>query len=180
MKIPIAKLKAILLYFANYTDITFLGKVKLMKLFYFLDFIHLKQYGAPVTFDKYIKLEHGPIPSYIKNLVDYACDNIDDSMLSDTIKCERPLGIEMYRILPKRNFTNEDKKLFSESELETLEKVCARFGDKNTSFIEEASHSEATYRKSNMLDEIPYSLAAEDDDCTVSKEEIELLMKIKS
>ncbi|NCN39598.1 MAG: SocA family protein, partial [Candidatus Aenigmarchaeota archaeon] len=77
MKIPTAKLKAILLYFCNYTDTTFLGKTKLMKLFYFADFTHLKQFGSPITYDTYVKLEHGPIPSTIKSLVDTACENID-------------------------------------------------------------------------------------------------------
>ena len=54
MKIPMPKLKAILLYFGTYTDNRFLGKVKLMKLFYFLDFMHVKKYGTPVTYDTYV------------------------------------------------------------------------------------------------------------------------------
>src|SRR5258708_29401514 len=101
MNLPIAKLKAILLYFANYTDTTFLGKVKLMKLFYFLDFMHLKTYGSPVTFDNYVNMEHGPIPSYIKNLVDTSTDDMDSSALADTISCEWPTGTRMCRILPR-------------------------------------------------------------------------------
>ncbi|PIS15644.1 hypothetical protein COT62_02710 [Candidatus Roizmanbacteria bacterium CG09_land_8_20_14_0_10_41_9] len=178
MKIPTAKLKAILLYFCNYTDTTFLGKTKLMKLFYFADFTHLKQFGSPITYDTYVKLEHGPIPSTIKSLVDTACENIDESILFDTIKCEREKGFGMYRILPVRKFTQKDADLFSKSELEILEKVCVRYGDKNTAFIEKASHREASYRKTDMLEVIPYTIAAEDEDCLVEKEDIELLMKI--
>ena len=95
-----------------------------MKLFYFLDFMHLKKYGTPVTYDTYVKLEHGPIPSFIKNLIDTATDDIDSSMLSDTIHIERPVGTDMYRVLPNRHFTEADKGYFSETELEILEQVC--------------------------------------------------------
>lgn len=146
-----------------------------MKLFYFLDFVHLKNYGTPVTYDTYVHLEHGPIPSIIKNLVDSVANDIDDSLLSDTITIERPVGSDMQRILPHRAFTKNDEKYFSKTELETMQKICVRFGDKNTKFIEDASHHESPWEKTNLLEEIPYSLAAEDSDCKMTKEELELL-----
>ena len=146
-----------------------------MKLFYFADFMHLKKYGAPITFDNYVNLEHGPIPSAIKNLVDTASDDIDNSILADTISIERPEGTDMCRIIGLRKFTAEDTKIFSPAELDVLKKVCIRFGDKNTKFIEEASHSEAPWRGTSFLDQIPYTLALGDDDCQTSKEELELL-----
>lgn len=178
MKIPIKKLKALILYFCTYTDIKFLGKVKLMKLFYFADFMHLKKYGAPITYDTYVNLEHGPIPSAVKNLVDTASDDIDNSILADTITVERPEGTDMCRIIGLRKFTDNDAQLFSESELETLKRVCIRFGDKNTKYTEETSHNEAAWQKTNLLETIPYELAAEDGDCLVDKEEIKLILKV--
>jgi hypothetical protein len=66
---PIPKLKAMIRYFATYTDPRSLGKKKLMKLFYFADFEHVKKYASPITFDNYVHLEHGPVPSTILNLV---------------------------------------------------------------------------------------------------------------
>jgi uncharacterized phage-associated protein len=176
--IPLRKLKAIILYFCSHTDNKFLGKVKLMKLFYFADFGHLKKYGAPITFDTYVKLEHGPIPSTIKNLVDTASDDIDNSELVDTISIEKPEGTDMCRIIGLRKFSEADAKLFSRAELETLKEVCIRFGDKNTKNIEDSSHNEAAWQKTNLLDPIPYTLASDDKDCRVSKEELELLEKI--
>jgi uncharacterized phage-associated protein len=178
MNLPLPKLKAIILYFCNYTDVKFLGKVKLMKLFYFLDFMHLKAYGSPVTYDTYVKMEHGPIPSFIKNLVDTATDDIDSSVLADTINIETPPGTNMYRVLSKRKFLESDKKYFSPTELDILAKVCARFGDKNTQYIEDISHKEAAWIETTLLDKIPYELAAKDKDSAVSEEEISLLLKI--
>jgi len=178
MNISTRKLKAIILYFCSFTDVKYLGKVKLMKLFYFLDFMHLKKYGSPVTYDTYINLEHGPIPSSVKNIVDSAADDMDFSVLSDVITIERPHGTDMCRILPTRKFTKQDANYFSESELEVLQKVCLKFGDKNTKYIEDVSHQESPWKKTSLLQTIPYTLACEDKDCEVSKEEIELLLSL--
>ena len=178
MKIPLAKLKAILIYFGNNTDPRFLGKVKLMKLFYFLDFTHVKTYGSPITYDRYMKMEHGPIPSTILNLVDAVDDDLDNAELADTIKIEKAAGSDMHRISPTRLFTEYDRGYFSETELEVLAKVCARFGDKTGRVIEEASHKEAPWTKTAFLEEIPYTLATEDNDCLVDKETIELALSL--
>lgn len=175
---PLPKIKAILLYFYTNTDPKFLGKVKLMKLFYYLDFTHVKTYGSPVTFDTYINLEHGPIPTIIKNLVDTVEDDIDSSELIDTIRIEKSNDRGIHRVIATRSFAENDKKYFSEIELETLEKVCARFGNKTARFIENSSHKEAPWRKTNLADEIPYTLATEDKDCLVDKEIIELSLSI--
>lgn len=178
MDIVMPKLKAILLYFCTYTDPKFLGKVKLMKLFYFLDFMHVKKYGAPVTYDLYVNLEHGPIPSAIKNLVDTADDDIDNSVLADIIRIEKSDEADIHRIVASRKFTEKDKEYFSLTELDILEKVCERFGSKNTKYIKDVSHKEAPWQKTNFLDEIPYTLATKDEDCLVSEEEIKTLLEI--
>ena len=178
MKIPLLKLKALLLYFSTHTNTKFLGKVKLMKLFYFLDFLHVKKYGSPVTYDNYVNLEHGPIPSAILNLVNSAIDDVDNSVLADTIKFERIDGIDMRRIVPIREFREGDKKYFSSTELNILEEICNRYKNSNANSIEEASHKESPWKNTRFLDTINYELASKDDDCVVSEEEIRVLMNI--
>lgn len=178
--ISLPKLKAILLYFGNNTK--YLGKVKLMKLFYFLDFVHAKKYGAPVTYDTYIHLEHGPIPSTILNLIDTAVDDPAKSALNDVIHFEsikrQQGGKKMIKMIPNREFGEADKKYFSVSELEVLKEVCEKFYSNNADSIEKASHAEAPWKETNLMDTIPYSLAAKDEDSEVTKEEIELLLKV--
>jgi len=175
MKISLPKLKAIILYFGTYTDPNFLGKVKLMKLFYFFDFMHVKKFGAPVTYDSYVNLEYGPIPSAIKNLVDTADDDADNSVLADTISVQKIEGMDIHRVIPTRKFSENDKKHFSDNELDILKKICLRFGSSNTKDIVDASHKEAPWKKTKLLDPIPYTLATKDSDCLVSEEEIRLL-----
>ena len=150
-----------------------------MKLFYYLDFIHLKKYGKPITFDTYVHLQHGQIPSMIKNIVDEASDDISSSVLKDTIKIEKVKTARklMEKIIPVREFTKDDEKLFSETELEILEEISKKFRNSTSDEIEEYSHRESTYKGTKYLETIPYTLAARDSDSKVTKEEIELLLK---
>src|SRR3989338_9040929 len=104
MNISIPKLKAIFRYFGTHTETRFLGKVKLMKLLYFLDFMHVKKYGCPVTYDHYVKLEHAPIPSTILNLVNEAIDDVDNALLSDAVYFQKPENMDMCRMIPVRAF----------------------------------------------------------------------------
>lgn len=180
MKIPLAKLKAILLYFCENTDPHFLGKVKLMKLFYFLDFINVKRYGVPITYDRYVNLDHGPVPSMILNLVSDLVDDPDTSILSDTILSQEVHWKEgtMLKIASKRKMTNSDVDLFSEDELKILNEVCSRFGSMNKKQIEDLSHSESPWMKTNLLETIPYNLAGQDADSNLTTEQISEIMSL--
>ena len=66
MNVSMPKLKAVIIYFAENTNPQYLGKVKLMKLLYFLDFQHVKRHGAPVLGDQYYHLPMGPVPTVSK------------------------------------------------------------------------------------------------------------------
>lgn len=177
MKLSNSKLKALVLFFANNTNPKYLGEVKLMKLFYFLDFRHVKKYGAPVTYDTYINLNHGPIPSAIKNIVDDTACGLE-TPLSEIIKFETPDGTKMKRVIAKRPFGENDKDHLTPTELEILQQVSKEFSEKKTDEIEQASHKEAPWKETEYLEQIPYTLATLDDDCKVDREQIELFLEL--
>lgn len=178
MKIPIQKLKAMIRYFATCTDPRLLGKKKLMKLFYFADFGHVKKYGSPITFDNYVHLEYGPIPSAIMNLVTEVEIDPDNAILADALSVETREGSLQKRIVPVKRFTEADERYFSPSELKILKSVCGRFADKTGKYIEDVSHKEAAWAKTDELESISYTLASDDPDSLVDKEEIELALKV--
>lgn len=178
MTISLPKLKAIIKYLCQNTNPDYLGKTKLMKLFYFLDFTFIKRYGVSVTGDIYYHLEHGPIPTTIKNLVDLVGDDPQDALLSDVIQIQCEDGHDIHKIICSQPFTKGDEDYFSKVELETLKEICRRFKDHSTQQIKDVSHKEAPWRLTNELEMIPYELAAEDPDCVVEKKDIQLLSKI--
>src|ERR1035438_3284966 len=63
------KLQHVLLYFLERINNVHLGRTKLMKLLYFVDFDHYETYGRSVTGAAYRKLPHGPYPKDAVNLL---------------------------------------------------------------------------------------------------------------
>lgn len=43
---------------------------KTYKILYFADQKHLIKYGRPIFGDTYVKMQYGPVPSFVKNVVD--------------------------------------------------------------------------------------------------------------
>lgn len=165
-------------YFATFTDPRLLGKTKLMKLFYFTDFGHVKKYASPITCDNYVHLEHGPIPSTIMNFVNAVENDTESAILGDTIQIERREGSNMKRIVALRDFTPKDSEYFSQTELKTMESVCKRFKGFTGKEIEDISHKEGAFLKTEEGESIPYVLAAEDQDCLIGRKELESLLSL--
>lgn len=175
MQIPLTKLKAVILFLTNNTNLKYCGKTKLMKLFYFSDFLHVKKYATPITGDQYVNLDKGPIPTLIMNMVGDVLSDPENSELSDTITIETDSNSPMQKIIPNRKFTAEDKKLFSPSEMEILEEVVNKFKDTDTNSIVKASHREAPWLSTSFKDLIPYSLAGRDPDCLYSEDDLKII-----
>lgn len=178
MHIPLSKLKALMLYLSCSTSPRHAGKTKFMKLFYYLDFLHVKKYGTPVTGDQYYNLDRGPIPTVIMNMVQELFIDPENSELADTIAIETSPNSLMQKIVATRLFNKDDAKLFSDSELDTLKEVIRRFKDTDTNTIVRMSHNEAPWKATNYRDPIPYSLAGRDPDSNFTEAEIQTLNSI--
>ena len=85
---------------------------------------------------------------------------------------------DIHKIISLQPFTEKDKEYFSQAELNTMEEVVKRFRDSSTQQIVDVSHKEAPWRLTEELEIIPYQLAAEDPDCIVERQDIDLLLKI--
>lgn len=68
-KINEKKYKNVVLFFANKIKNGTLGKLKIMKLLYFLDFDFFEKYGESVTGDNYLRFENGPVPRMAEKIL---------------------------------------------------------------------------------------------------------------
>lgn len=177
MQIPLVKLKAILRYFCTNTEPDLLGKTKLMKLFYFADFGHVKKYAVPITYDRYFRLDRGPVPSTILNLVNEVADG-EDAILADTIQIKKDSPSLLQKIECIKRFDGNDRKLFSTNEWLTLESVSKQFANRSAREMVQLAHAQAPWLETKELDEIHYTLAAHDNDCLVDEEDIQLLSQL--
>ena len=51
---------------------------KTYKILYFADQKHLLKYGRPILGDTYVKMKYGPVPSFIKNVVDENIEGLEE------------------------------------------------------------------------------------------------------
>lgn len=148
----IDKYKQALLFLLNSTaNNTLLGKVKLFKLLYYLDFDHYQVFKTPITGDIYRKLPYGPVPA---NAQDVLSEMVDSGQV--TISQRRVRDYLQYVFTAN---AESDTDAFTSSEMEVLEQTTKKWANHTTNEIVAATHGEAPWRAVEMGAEIPYALA---------------------
>ena len=123
MKLQDKKRINAILFFAGKSPDYQINRLKLMKLLWITDRIHLNRYGRMILRDQYYALPHGPIPSKTTN---WSNENIDDVFL-----------VEDYKLTAEDNFNS---KYFSKSDLNVMEEVWEKLGRMNESNLRNYSH----------------------------------------
>ena len=119
------KLLNAIIYFVKNTK--YLGITKLMKLMYFLDFVHFKQTGKSVTGLDYYAWKRGPVPKKLWEEIKYI-DKYNDLKRTISILGDPK---EFQEIKAKIKFNSEH---FSKRELKLLEEIALIF--KEAAFIQ--------------------------------------------
>ena len=115
-------------------------KTKMNKLLFYADFFSFRNTGYSISGIKYRAIQLGPVPENFQSLFEYL-SNAGEFEIHTTIFPEEYTG-EEFRAKEERPFNPE---LFSDAELETLEKVAARFSDFSVSDIVDHSHKEKAW-----------------------------------
>lgn len=145
------KYEQAILFFAHTCNNLHLGKTKLMKLLYYLDFDHYERFDVPVTGDTYFKYPHGPVPSSAETVIDV----MEHRGLLEKNTAVRG-NYRQHRVNPLVAY---DLSVFTDTERETLLKVCERWSIASLSVIEGQTHLEAPWLAVEDWGEIPYEYA---------------------
>ena len=145
------KYKNIILFFANKIQNGTLGKLKIMKLFYFLDFDYFEKNGRSVSGDEYLRFDNGPIPRMAEKIL--------KAMNGKEIKItKRKVGFgynDQQHIEPLKAF---DVNLFSREELLFMDEVANKWEKFSGAEMKTASHGEAPWVATKPNDVIDYNL----------------------
>jgi uncharacterized phage-associated protein len=145
------KYKQVILFLLNSAAYNaLLGKVKLFKLLYYIDFDHYQHYKTSVTGDVYHKWPYGPVGDKTEQILS---EMESEEMISIT---RRQVGDFSQYVF--ETFA-QPADAFSSSEMEVLKLVVKKWANHTTNEIIAATHGEAPWRAVEMWDEIPYSLA---------------------
>jgi len=132
----------------------------IVKIMFFADKMHINQYGRPLIGDTYIKMQYGPVPSVIHDL-------ITDSMwlsprqakkISTSIKVGSKK--EFYPVTALRG---ADLSYFSKSDLKCLLESFERYKDSSFDELYTLTHKERCYIETTEKSPIDYALMIDDD-----------------
>ena len=117
-------------------------KTKMNKLLFYADFLMFKQSCFSISGMRYKAIEMGPVPINFQSIFEYLA-NKDEI---DIFTTEFPQGYigEQFKSKNDRPFRAE---LFSENELNVLEKVATVFKPTSTNEMIELSHLEEAWKK---------------------------------
>ena len=151
-KISEKKYKNVIIFFANKVRNGTLGKLKMMKLLYFLDFDFFEKYGKSVTSDEYLRFEYGPVPRMAEKVL--------KQMNGNEIKITKRKVKEGYNdqqlIEPLVDF---DINVFTKEELLFMEEIADKWEKFSGTEMKIASHGEAPWIATKPNDVIDYNLA---------------------
>jgi uncharacterized phage-associated protein len=151
------KMKHVILYFLEHINNFHLGKTKLMKLLYYVDFNNVEKYGAPITCAKYRKLPLGPVPDEAEDVIAEMVKSGDVESLETVITSNGKPKYKQQRLLPVNAKFNPA--LFSGPEIETLECVAKIWEDATAAQMKDASHKEAPWAATEHGKAIDYEMA---------------------
>lgn len=124
-----AKATETIVYLANRIDDP--TKMKIFKLLYFADKLHMSRYGRFITGDTYVAMEHGPVPSRIYTIT----QEVERGKESAAFTMP-----DNKRITPLRQ---ADLYELSQTEIECLDETLGRLGHLTASQLRARSHSSA-------------------------------------
>lgn len=112
------------------------------KILFFADREHLLDYGRPITGDRYVAMEHGPVPSAIRDILKADSDSPDDLLghLHDRVVIEHDENRQ--KVFTKG--TGEFPHL-SGSDREYLEAATKKYGTMGFGELKRISHQDAAY-----------------------------------
>jgi uncharacterized phage-associated protein len=156
------KLINAILHFAHHTK--HLGKIKLFKLLYLLDFDHFRQTGRSVTGLEYQAWKFGPVPVEVMQEWEQPEPDLTHAI---AIEPERVIDYVRETVIPRIGF---DDSHFTKRELRIMDGLASRYRDTYSPDMIDVTHAEnGAWAKvwrdgSGMYREIPYALGLEDGD----------------
>ena len=123
MDIKTNKIVNSIMFFANKSKNNSINRLKLMKLLWLSDRLHLNKYGRLILKDNYCALPHGPVPSLALN---YSKSSLPEKYT-----------VRGFYIVSSSDFVED---YFSKSDIEIMEFVWKKFGALNEFNLRDLSH----------------------------------------
>lgn len=151
------------LFFAENTNPNLFGVTKLMKLFFYADFLHYKRYGRSIIGDEYFKLPEGPVPTISYDLFKATLKKEFNTGLEDAIKIEiiDKNNFKLQKIIPIKK---SNLKVFSKSDLEVMQEIAIKYYDYTGKYLASETHKIPFIANAGKLFPFDYNVVIEDEE----------------
>lgn len=121
-----------------------INKMKALKLIFFADRYHLRQYGRPVTNDEYVAMNYGPVPSGCKDLAEMS------DFLGEHEKNYAERFLQPGQPYAYRSVADVERDVFSKSDIEALEFAWRNFGPYDQFRLAEITHEYPEWKRHEL------------------------------
>jgi hypothetical protein len=118
-----------------------LNKMKAIKLIWLADRLHLRNYGRSITGDVYYALPNGPVPSATRDVLENS-NFLEDTATHYASEYISEIDKYNYRALIQGNY-----KVFSQSDIDTLEIIFDKFAHLDHFALSDLSHLFPEWKK---------------------------------
>lgn len=118
-----------------------LNKMKAIKLIWLADRLHIRKFGRSITGDEYYALPNGPVPSATRDILE-SSDFLDDT--ASDYASEYITAVDKYNF---KSLVLPNLKVFSSTDLESLDTVYEKFGKLDHFGLSEISHHFPEWKK---------------------------------
>ena len=128
------------------------------KILFYADKMHVNKFARPILGDTYICMNHGPVPSGVRDLI------TDNVWVSPDLIDKKSAALEIegsrFNLTAKRK---PDLDYFSKTDLDCLHAALFEHGEKPFGKLREQTHDEKCYIESGINQPIDYALLVDDD-----------------
>jgi len=149
------KYKNLILYILERANDVNLGKKKLFKLLYFIDFDYYEKYGKSITGEDYIIHRYGPVPEKGEAVL----RAMAEGDLVEPVKVPITPSYEQHRFIPQEK---ADLTVFDGGELQHIDAIIERFSSFNGAEIEAVAKSDIPFQATKASGEkrVDYDLVS--------------------
>ncbi len=101
-------------------------KIQLLKLIWLSDRLHVRIYGRLVTYNTYFAMQHGPVPSEMKDLFEHPTSYFNEYL--------QKKSLELNSVKPT------DKYYLSETDIKVMDSVISDFGEMDIWTLRDLTH----------------------------------------
>lgn len=119
------------------------------KVLYYAEKEHLNRYGRPILGDAYIRMQYGPVPSYVYRIIRREAHPTVLQKASEAVEIRG----EWSHLHPLRR-PNMD--FFSRTDIECLQKALKKYGTRDFGTLSRISHKEAAWQNAPENGQMDY------------------------